>query len=257
MKQMTKVKNALLITVNDVMLSYDLFVLDVWNQNQHILGERQDIKQMIIDSFSSDKSPLFSVIEQNGKLVLWNMLKGREADYKDKTDFIRTKSDANISIEVYKKLINDKLFQVFRTTKPTFTNINMYIPAFLANDNNFILVYNSLERDMLVSLIQEDERLIDINKFGDWISKHVDAEQDAGVIISLVTDDPRLDIKLAEKNDSPVNNVEHLALIESLICMDTVPNRRYFTYLKNNPPENNCNMVMLNLFEFGGFDKLK
>lgn len=249
--KMNGVKNALVVTVNDVIFSYDLFILDVWNQNQHILGDRDDIKEMIMKCFTTETSPLFSVIEENGKLVLFDLVAHRESTYKAKSDFIRTKANSNITLEVYKKLISENIVSVFRTTKPSFHNINLYMPSFLSNDNNFILIYNTLERDMLVSLLQDETKIIELDRFGDWIKKHVDTDDDNGIIISIISDDPDIVSKMAKTMDwIGEAGKEYLAQVDSLVLPDTISNREWIKWMEAQNKESYF-IGIKNLFDFG------
>lgn len=248
-KKLDKFKSALITTVNDVIFSYDLFTLDVYNKFRHKFND--EIKDIIKGCFKKEQSPLFDIIEVNGELVLWNVIENREASNEDKGLFIRSKSSSKITKEFYDKMEEMNMTYLFAMTVPTFRNINVDFNIFLDGVANFIFVDNPIEYGMLCQYMNKPDKII--LDFRKWVEDNIDEKNNYGIILSIVSSELNIQYKLARMLDGFMNEQRaHLVQLESRIILDSGRNRELFKEFRDRL-DTGSSLLLTDLFALGGY----
>lgn len=248
-KKLNKVKSALITTVNDVIFSYDLFALDVYNKFRHKFND--EVKDVIKGCFSKEQSPLFDVMEVNGELVLWNVVENREASNEDKGLFIRSKSSSRITKDFYDKMEEMNTTYLFPMTVPTFRNINVDFNIFLDGVANFIFADNPIEYGMLCQYMNRTDKII--LDFRKWVEDNVDEKNNYGIILSIVSSELNAQYKFARMLDGYMNEDRaHLVQLESRIILDSGRNRKLFEEFKDKL-DTGSSLMLTDLFVLGGY----
>ena len=199
---MTKVKRALLIFPNDTLLSYDLMAIDLVNQWRTKLGDKfETATQILLDCFVKECSPFHKVYKkEDGSLAIMDLTTRKEPTYDSLCKFISCKPGPNLTKDFYTWIVDNGFSYLIRNTTPSLININSK-KELLDNFSNFIVAENVDEQLLMERLFGNPDQIILRKDLANWLIKHTDIKEDAGIIISTMSRNYDIDEELNELID--------------------------------------------------------
>lgn len=251
-------KKALLIFPRNVLICYDLHIIDIYNRHKHRMEKwfADSLKEDIMNMVNGDpaNSPLHKLIEIDGNLVLCDIISEEPSDYFSKNKFIYGKS-VLLSNEIYARLVKENLSHLVSITPIEHRNIN--VPqSILDQYNNFIVYDNTYwdELSMLKGLYGESTQYIDRDKITEWMKDNSSHEEHKVLELTFVSDafdiDTELSIEVYHKYGMDV--ARYIDSESRICCMNPDNHRRYteeLPKLKNMRYENRCSVALAKLWD--------
>lgn len=196
-----KIKKAMLVFPPNVLICYDLFILDVLNQHKgRIKKEHYDTMiNMLMNVFNGNvvDTPLHKLMIKDDKLVVCDLMTELPSDYSSLNKFIYGKSRF-ITIDVYDYLIRHGYKDLLPITRVKHQNISCV--NILENYNNFIVCDNRNWDELSIMRAiygGEYKQYIDRDRLIDWMIENIDEKDNGFLELSFVSDAYDIDKEMA------------------------------------------------------------
>lgn len=250
-------KKAMLIFPRNVLICYDLHIIDVYNRHKHRMGDgfTNVLKEDIINMVNGDpaNSPLHKIKEIDGNLVLCDIISNEPADYISLNKFIYSKS-VLLSNEIYGKLVKNGFGHLISMTPISHKNVNVPY-SILDQYNNFIVYDNTYwdELSILKGLYGESNQYINRDDLVTWMKDNSSPSEHKVLELTFVSDAFDIDHELAVEtfHTYGMDVARYIDSETRICCMNPDNHRRYLeesVKLKNNRSDTRCSVALTKLW---------
>lgn len=228
-----KIKKAMLIFPQNVLVCYDLFIIDFLNRYKSKIDEQvwNHCADMLLSIFNQDiiDTPLHKLKLKSGRLVVLDLLTGLESNYTSLNKFIYGKRRF-ITDEVYSYLIKNGYRDMLKLGTILHKNINC--DRLLDQYNNFIVYDNRNwdEKTIIKSIYGgTDDQYIDRDKLMEWFDNNIEPENDNGLELTIVSDAFDVDLELGKEayHTLGMNKCRFIQTELRMCCINAENIRRY------------------------------
>lgn len=228
-----KIKKAMLIFPSNVLICYDLYIIDLLNRFKSKIDKNvwEHCVDLLLEIYNSNitNTPLHKLEYKYGRLKLVDLMTGLQSEYTSLNRLIYGKPRF-ITIEVYEYLIKNGYRDILSLGSVNHRNVNC--DKLMEQYNNFI-VYDNRNWDER-SLIQaiyggSDENYIDRDKLMEWFDNNISPDEDEGLELTFVSDAFDIDRELAIEafHTLGMRKSKYIQTEMRMCCMNADNMRRY------------------------------
>lgn len=232
------IKKAMLIFPQNVLVCYDLYIIDLLNRFKSKISEEvyKHCVDMLLEIFNGDiiDTPLHKLKYKYGRLVIVDLMTDKESDYLSLNKLIYGKRRF-ITIDVYEYLIKNGYRDLISLGDINHRNINC--DRLLDQYNNFIVYDNrNWDEKSIVQAIYggDDSKYIDRDRLMEWFDNNVEVENNNGLQLTFVSDAFDIDLELgAECYHTLGMNKSRFIQTELRMCCVNAENIKRYKELEN------------------------
>lgn len=255
-----KIKEVTLAQVNDVFISYDLMILDFYNQFKDKIEyhHREYIYKKIMDILTdTNKTPLFIVKDIDGKLVMWDIMNDRRAILKDLYTFIYTKVNDMLTEEIWIYIrSHEELAKL--TFRLNITLVSNSFIQFVDSFNGYILTNNSLfpEQEWLISHFiattpKVADKVIYMTDMREWYTNVMSYELKGILYINSIAGNLKeCYLPISYVADIESTNIKSRIFLKSLVAPPNGLNKEIAADIEKS--ETHPTIALAKLFDLGG-----
>lgn len=198
-----RIKKAMLIFPQNVLVCYDLFIIDFLNRFKSKIDKNiwDTCVDKLLTIFNGDiiDTPLHKLKLKGGRLVIVDLMTDKESDYTSLNKFIYGKRRF-ITIGAYEYLIKNGYRDLIKLGHIDHKNVNC--DRLMDQYNNFIVYDNrNWDEKAIVQSIYggDDNQYIDRDKLIEWFDSHIHTENQEGLELTFVSDAFDIDMELAKE----------------------------------------------------------
>lgn len=227
------IKKAMLIFPSNVLICYDLYIIDFLNRFHSKIDEAvwKTCVDKLLSIFNGNivETPLHKLLFKNNRLILVDLMTEKESNYYSINKFIYGKSRF-ITIDVYEYLIQNGYKDMLKLGTIDHKNVNCN--TLLEQYNNFIVYDNRNwdEKHIIKSVYGgEENQYIDRDKLMEWFDSHINTEENNGLELTLVSDAFDIDRELGAEcyHTLGMNKSRFIQVELRMCCLNSENLRRY------------------------------